>query len=69
MKLVLFNLCLFYWLLNFIHANVDENIPEIAFTMTNPKTSFLPSALLESKEIFLAFVIVSVMEQGLVILT
>ena len=41
MKLVLFNLCLFYWLLNFIHANVDENIPDNCFYDDKSKDFFL----------------------------
>ena len=42
--------------------------PTIVSTMTKTKTSFLPSVLLESKKMFLAQIIVSVMEQMLVIL-
>ena len=41
MKLVLLNLCLFYWLLNFIHANVDENIPDNCFYDDKSKDFFL----------------------------
>ena len=42
--------------------------PTIVSRMTKTKTSFLPSVLLESKKMFLAQIIVSVMEQMLVIL-
>ena len=42
--------------------------PTIASMMTNIKTSFLPSVLVESKEMFLAQELVPVMEQMQVIL-
>ena len=69
MRLDLSNPYLFYWLLNFIHVAANKNVLDNCFYDDQyTKTSFLPSLLLESKKMFLAQVVVSVMEQMLVIL-